>query len=129
MNTVQIYTSCTHTWMTLLSIYLLFLHTRVSQKLLTVAPSTIDRYHMASRLHFVRLKNMHIFDQLRIEELLFRSSNEAWCLLNMGPQLPTVVTGLSGKVPELVNIDAAKRFGYSYSYILSLTYSKEMVCR
>lgn len=64
---------------------------------------------MPPRIRLVRLKNTHIYDQLLIEELLFRSSQDSWCILNSGPPSPTIVTGLSGKVPELVNIEAAKR--------------------
>jgi lipoate-protein ligase A len=66
---------------------------------------------MLSKLRFARLRNVHIFEQLRLEELLLRhdDSDSCWCLINSGPPAPTIITGLSGKVPELVDIDAAKR--------------------
>jgi lipoate---protein ligase len=64
---------------------------------------------MLSKLRFARLKNVHIFEQLRLEELLLRQDNSCWCLINSGPKIPAIVTGFSGKVPELVNIEAAKR--------------------
>lgn len=54
---------------------------------------------------------MHIFEQLRLEELLLRHDNSCWCLINSGPKVPAIVTGFSGKVPELVEIDAARRDG------------------
>lgn len=64
---------------------------------------------MLSKLRFARLKNVHIFEQLRLEELLLRHDDKCWCLINSGPKIPAIVTGFSGKVPELVEIEAAKR--------------------
>ena len=64
---------------------------------------------MLSKLRFARLRNVHIFDQLRLEELLLRHDNSCWCLINSGPKLPAIVTGFSGKVNELVDISTAKR--------------------
>ena len=64
---------------------------------------------MISKLRFARLRNMHIYEQLRLEELLLRYDENNYCLINTGPVLPTIVTGLSGKIHELVNINEAKR--------------------
>ena len=52
---------------------------------------------------------MHIFDQLRLEEILLRHDLNSWCLINSGPKTPAIVMGLSGKVSDLVNMEAAKR--------------------
>jgi hypothetical protein len=61
------------------------------------------------KLNFVKLENCHIFQQLQYEEVFLRSTQKAWCLINKGPTKPVIVTGLSGKIPELVHVDFAKR--------------------
>jgi hypothetical protein len=62
------------------------------------------------KLNYVKLNGLHIFDQLQYEEILLRSTNKSWCIVNKGPIKPVIVTGLSGKIPELVHTDLARRF-------------------
>jgi lipoate-protein ligase A len=64
---------------------------------------------MLAKLRFARLRNVHIYEQLRLEELLLRYDDSCWCLINSGPKLPAIVTGFSGKVPDLVDVVSAKR--------------------
>lgn len=63
-------------------------------------------------LQFVDLSETtsSIYEQLMIEEALLRTSNENWCLVNRG-SAPTIVLGISGKVDELVHVDAAEAAG------------------
>jgi hypothetical protein len=61
------------------------------------------------KLNFVKLNDCHIFQQLQYEEVFLRSTQQALCLVNKGPKKPVIVTGLSGKIPELVHVDSAKR--------------------
>ncbi len=49
------------------------------------------------------LNNVPIFEQLRLEEALLRTSNENWCLLNTGSP-PAIVMGISGKPEELLDL-------------------------
>ena len=50
-----------------------------------------------------------ILEQLRLEEALLRHSAESWCVLSRGAAPPTVVLGLGGKAPALVDLAAARR--------------------
>jgi len=54
------------------------------------------------KLTLIHCANLSIFDQLKIEEALLRTSNENICLLNAG-STPSVVMGISGKEHELLN--------------------------
>ena len=56
----------------------------------------------------VRFNGLNILEQLRYEELLLRNTKDNWFLFNYGTSSPTIVLGLSGKVPELVNIERVK---------------------
>ena len=58
-------------------------------------------------LHLVHLKNISIFEQLKIEEALLRNDRRNFCLLNEG-SAPAIVMGISGKVHELVDVEKAK---------------------
>jgi len=55
----------------------------------------------------IRLKDVSIFDQLKLEEYLLRDTNHNYCLLNAGSN-QNIVMGISGKVEELVHIDKAQ---------------------
>jgi lipoate-protein ligase A len=60
-------------------------------------------------IKYVNLKGIHIFDQLRYEEILYRHSKSNWFLWNYGPVQPAIVLGYSGKILELVNVNEARR--------------------
>ncbi|MBA2728718.1 MAG: lipoate--protein ligase family protein [Parachlamydiaceae bacterium] len=52
-------------------------------------------------LHLLQLKNVPIFEQLKIEEALLRADDRNWCIINSGS--PTsIVMGISGKYEEHV---------------------------
>jgi lipoate-protein ligase A len=57
--------------------------------------------------HLIRLKNMPITEQLKLEDRLLRHTTENWCLINEGSS-PTVVMGISGKAEELVDLAKAE---------------------
>ncbi len=50
----------------------------------------------------LRLKNIPIYQQLQIEEMLLRADSENWFLCNQGSP-PAIVLGISSKVEELVD--------------------------
>lgn len=52
------------------------------------------------RLSIVRLHRMPIFQQLQLEEALFRAGSGNWCLLNEGTD-PAIVMGISGSIDEV----------------------------
>lgn len=52
--------------------------------------------------HLLILNNLPIFEQLQIEEALFRADHRNWCILNQGSS-PAVVMGISGKQVEHIN--------------------------
>lgn len=53
-------------------------------------------------LHFLRLPQWPIIDQLRLEEALLRLDHRNWCIFNEGSP-PAIVLGISGKVELMVN--------------------------
>ncbi|KAJ8753607.1 hypothetical protein K2173_022848 [Erythroxylum novogranatense] len=57
-------------------------------------------------MKLVRLKNLPILQQLRIEEQLLRTSTHNWCIINDGTNHPTIVMGVSGRPAELLEIEA-----------------------
>lgn len=57
---------------------------------------------------FLRLNGMSIFEQLKLEEALLRSSADNWCLINTNAP-PAIVMGISGKPEKLLNIPLIKR--------------------
>lgn len=61
-------------------------------------------------LHFLRLSNYPIYDQLLLEETLLRTDRRNWCIINEGsPQ--AIVMGISGKKEELIDCERARRDG------------------
>ena len=62
---------------------------------------------MATKLpmKLVRCNGMHIFDQLRLEEVLLRLTCTNYCIFNTSGATngPVVITGLGGKVNELID--------------------------
>lgn len=59
-------------------------------------------------IHLLHLKNVPIFEQLRLEEALLRLDKNNWCLLNEGSPR-AIVMGVSGKEHELVDIKQLKK--------------------
>jgi lipoate-protein ligase A len=55
------------------------------------------------QLTLLLLNHYPIFDQLRLEEALLRTTNGNWLILNLGSS-PAVVMGISGKADELIHI-------------------------
>ncbi|KAL1360839.1 hypothetical protein HN51_006223 [Arachis hypogaea] len=64
---------------------------------------------MAPLMNLVRLRGFPILQQLHLEERMLRTSSANWCIINDGTTFPTVVMGLSGKVPELVEAKSVLR--------------------
>jgi len=64
---------------------------------------------MKKSLNFVNLTGRHIYDGLRMQEVLLRHTDQNWFIYNTGPKDPAIVLGYSAKVPQLVDIDLAKR--------------------
>ena len=75
-----------------------------------------------SRLHLLRFDRLlrpaargrpvHITEQLRLEEALFRADDRNWCIVNTGggvPPTPTVVLGISGKPAKLTDLARVRR--------------------
>ncbi|MBA3239526.1 MAG: lipoate--protein ligase family protein [Parachlamydiaceae bacterium] len=52
--------------------------------------------------HFLSFEGLSIFEQLQIEEALFRADNRNWCLVNHGTS-PAIVMGISGKQSQHIN--------------------------
>jgi lipoate---protein ligase len=84
----------------------------------------------------LKLNNVAILDQLRLEEALLRASSENWCLINTGSP-PAIVMGISGKPEKLLNIQKVthdkicviKRFsGGGTVYIDSQTIFVTFIC-
>ncbi|XP_059642408.1 uncharacterized protein LOC132284332 [Cornus florida] len=55
-------------------------------------------------MNLVRLKGIPILQQLHLEEQLLRTSADNWCIINDGTNAPTIVMGMSGKPPELLEL-------------------------
>lgn len=53
--------------------------------------------------HSVCLEGMSIFDQLQLEEALFRADTRSWCLWNRGVS-PAIVLGISSQVEETLHL-------------------------
>lgn len=62
------------------------------------------------KLNLIKLKGHNIYDQLKLEEALLRTSDENWCLINEGSPL-SIVMGISGKPNELVDESLTKQDG------------------
>ncbi|KAK4803256.1 hypothetical protein SAY86_001459 [Trapa natans] len=55
-------------------------------------------------MNLIRLEGLPILKQLHLEEELFRTSKDNWCIINDGTDDPTIVMGISGKPAELLDI-------------------------
>ena len=62
-----------------------------------------------TRLNVLSLARVPIFDQLRIEEALFRVHHENWFIWNQNTSPSSIVLGISGKPDQLVHLDRAER--------------------
>lgn len=60
------------------------------------------------KLKLLHIKGASIFEQLQLEEKLLRVTNENWCVFNEGSS-PAIVLGISGKPPELVDLNKLKK--------------------
>lgn len=47
-------------------------------------------------MKLIRLGGLPILKQLHLEEELFRTSKDNWCIINDGTDDPTIVMGISG---------------------------------
>lgn len=54
--------------------------------------------------HFLSFKGLSIFEQLQIEEALFRADDRNWCIVNHGAS-PAIVMGISGKQSQHINAE------------------------
>ena len=61
-----------------------------------------------AEINLLLLENCPIFQQLQIEEMLLRTSEDNWCVVNSG-STPAIVLGISGKVEEMVQIEKHKK--------------------
>jgi lipoate-protein ligase A len=61
-----------------------------------------------SNLAFLKLQNVSIFEQLQLEELLLRTSDQNICLINTGSSR-AIVMGISGKAEELLNLEKLQK--------------------
>ena len=61
-------------------------------------------------IHVLKLQGMPIFDQLMLEEALFRVDSRRWFVWNQQSRSPSVsvVLGIGGKVDKLVHRDLAE---------------------
>ncbi|XP_043712087.1 putative lipoate-protein ligase A isoform X1 [Telopea speciosissima] len=59
---------------------------------------------VAPLMNIVKLKGMSVLQQLHLEERLFRTSSDNWCIINDGTNAPTIVMGVSGKPSELLEL-------------------------
>ncbi|KAJ4967422.1 hypothetical protein NE237_019271 [Protea cynaroides] len=55
-------------------------------------------------MNILKFKGLPILQQLHLEERLFRSSSDNWCIINDGTNAPTIVMGVSGKPSELLEL-------------------------
>lgn len=63
---------------------------------------------MRPHINLLLLNNTPIFEQLALEEALFRTSADNWCLINSGSP-PAIVLGLSQKKEEMVDQENASK--------------------
>ncbi|CAK4082369.1 unnamed protein product [Aphanomyces euteiches] len=61
------------------------------------------------KLRLLRLHGVPIFDQLKIEEALFRLDKDNWFIWNERMKGTNIVMGISGKPEKLLDVDAVKR--------------------
>ncbi|KAF0700591.1 Aste57867_8927 [Aphanomyces stellatus] len=61
------------------------------------------------KLRLLRLQGVPIFDQLKLEEALFRVDRDNWFIWNERTQSTNIVMGISGKPAKLLDVDAVAR--------------------
>lgn len=61
-------------------------------------------------LHYLKLNHVSIYEQLKIEEALFRVDGRNWLILNSG-SAPAVVLGISGNAEKMLNLSAVDKSG------------------
>lgn len=61
-------------------------------------------------LNLLRLNNVDILEQLKIEEALLRVDSRNWCIINTGSSR-AIVMGVSGKKEELVDLSKIREDG------------------
>ena len=59
-------------------------------------------------MYLVKLKNVPILEQLRLEEALLRADKGDWCLISTGAP-PAIVMGISGKPDQLLNVEKVQQ--------------------
>lgn len=64
---------------------------------------------MRAPVRLLRLAGLPVLEMLQLEEALLRATSENWFLINDGAAAPAIVIGISGKVPELVDVQQAVR--------------------
>lgn len=60
------------------------------------------------RIHLIQLKNVPIYEQLKLEEALLRTDHRSFCIVNFGSP-KAIVMGISGKPEELLEIEKVKK--------------------
>ena len=65
-----------------------------------------------AEINLLLLENCPIFQQLQIEEMLLRTSEDNWCVINSG-STPAIVLGISGKVEEMVHTEKHQKKTYT----------------
>lgn len=61
-----------------------------------------------TRLNIVHTQSLDIYEQLKLEEMLFRTSEENWCWINEGSP-DSIVVGRFGKIEELIKLEIAEK--------------------
>lgn len=60
-------------------------------------------------IHLLHVKNLPIFEQLKLEEVLLRLDQRNFCLINES-STPAIVLGISGKIQQLVDQEKAAQY-------------------
>lgn len=60
-------------------------------------------------LHVLCLSGMPIFEQLQLEEALFRTDDRNWFIWNEAMPTPSIVLGISGKPVKMLHLDQVHR--------------------
>ena len=79
-------------------VFVIWCRSKQSQNAMA-APSTV--------IKFVRTQGLCILKQLRLEESLFRVSNDNWVIANDGTDKTAIVLGISGKPHHLIDVQRA----------------------
>ncbi|XP_057858164.2 uncharacterized protein LOC131067225 [Cryptomeria japonica] len=64
---------------------------------------------MLPLIRLIRVKGLPILQQLQLEERLLRTTSHNWCIINDGTGTPTIVTGISGKPEQLIEVEPVLR--------------------